>query len=72
MRIFTKPITDNQYHMYCLVYRSKANAVLGDSSLWQMLEKSRESNKKRGITGCLLYHDGHFIQYFEGNQIKVL
>lgn len=58
--------------MYCLVYRSKASAALGESSLQQMLEKSRESNKKIGITGCLLYHDGHFIQYFEGSQIMVV
>lgn len=37
-----------------------------------MLDKARVKNEKLGITGCLLFYEGDFIQYLEGNQIKVL
>ncbi len=37
-----------------------------------MLEKARENNSRDNITGCLLYYEGEFIQYLEGNQVKVL
>ncbi len=37
-----------------------------------MLEKARDNNSRDSITGCLLYYEGEFIQYLEGNQIKVL
>lgn len=37
-----------------------------------MLDKSREYNQKNKITGCLLYYHGEFVQYIEGNQVKVL
>lgn len=38
----------------------------------EMLERARIYNNTQGITGCLLYYEGTFIQYLEGNQIKVL
>lgn len=37
-----------------------------------MLEKARVNNLRDNITGCLLYYEGEFIQYLEGNQVKVL
>ena len=37
-----------------------------------MLEKARPYNSEQGITGCLLFHEGEFLQYLEGNQIRVL
>lgn len=58
--------------MFCLVYRSKANPVFGYLQIQEMLEKAREYNRKNKITGCLLLYNGQFIQYLEGNQIKVL
>lgn len=38
----------------------------------EMLDTARENNFRDNITGCLLYYEGEFIQYLEGNQIKVL
>ncbi len=58
--------------MFNLVYRSKANPVFNQSQILEMLESARNSNKEKGITGCLLYYQGEFIQYLEGNQIRVL
>lgn len=58
--------------MFCLIYRSVAKPSFKSSEVQKMLSGAREYNRKMGITGCLLYYNGEFIQYLEGNQIKVL
>ena len=58
--------------MFCLVYRSVSKTSFKQSDVEKMLSKARMANNKLGITGCLLYYSGEFIQYLEGNQIKVL
>lgn len=58
--------------MFCLVYRSTAQPTFKQVDVKEMLEKARLSNARNSITGCLLYYEGEFIQYLEGNQIKVL
>ncbi|TAI46659.1 BLUF domain-containing protein [Flagellimonas allohymeniacidonis] len=58
--------------MFCLVYRSTASPSFKKSQITEMLEKARVLNQERDITGCLLYYHGEFLQYLEGNQIKVL
>lgn len=58
--------------MFCLIYRSVAKSSFHQGDILKMLEKARVNNKELGITGCLLYYNGEFIQFLEGNQIKVL
>jgi len=58
--------------MFCLVYKSAAKATFKQVDVKEMLEKARISNSGNNITGCLLYYEGEFIQYLEGNQIQVL
>ena len=58
--------------MFCLVYKSEASTSWGYAQIQEMLVKARKFNKANGITGCLLYYDGSFLQYLEGNQISVL
>ncbi len=58
--------------MFSLVYRSVAKPNFTLDQIQVMLEKAKENNRILGITGCLLYHHGEFIQYLEGNQYKVL
>ncbi len=58
--------------MFCLVYRSVANPSFREDQIQEMLKKARQKNDRLGITGCLLYFNGQFIQYLEGNQIRVL
>lgn len=58
--------------MFCLVYRSAAETTFKQVDIKEMLEKARLSNARNNITGCLLYYEEEFIQYLEGNQIKVL
>ncbi len=58
--------------MYCLVYQSVAAPHLGPGDMKELLQKPRIFNQSQGITGCLLYYQGSFLQYLEGNQVKVL
>lgn len=58
--------------MFALVYRSRAVAGFGRVQIEEMLQKARPFNSEQGITGCLLFHEGEFLQYLEGNQIRVL
>ncbi len=58
--------------MFSLVYRSVAKPEFHLELIQEMLAKAKENNNKLGITGCLLYHQGEFIQYLEGNQYRVL
>lgn len=57
--------------MFSLVYRSRSSHVFKESQIQDMLEKARGFNSKNNITGCLLYYQGEFLQYLEGDKIKV-
>ncbi|VXB22375.1 BLUF domain-containing protein [Maribacter litoralis] len=57
--------------MYNLVYKSIAK-TLSTSQINEILVKSRDFNSKHDITGCLIYHEGVFIQYLEGGSKDVL
>ncbi|MBT8289845.1 MAG: BLUF domain-containing protein [Muriicola sp.] len=58
--------------MFSLVYRSVARPGFSLDQIQEMLVKAQNFNHEQGITGCLLYYQGEFIQYLEGNQYKVL
>ncbi|MEN1786292.1 MAG: BLUF domain-containing protein, partial [Bacteroidota bacterium] len=57
--------------MYTRIYTSKADPSLTHHEMIDMLENARVFNKKNDITGCLLYHEGTFIQLIEGKRIVV-
>ncbi|MDC6351192.1 BLUF domain-containing protein [Zeaxanthinibacter sp. PT1] len=58
--------------MYSLVYKSVATPLFNFRDIDVLLERARAYNSNHGITGCLLYHNGEFIQYLEGPQLQVL
>lgn len=58
--------------MFCLVYKSKAITNFSLTQIEEFLEKARLFNSANNISGCLLYYEGEFVQYLEGNQIKIL
>lgn len=49
-----------------VAYVSSAVGQLSDAVLEELLTSARERNLEHGVTGVLLYHDGTFLQYFEG------
>lgn len=56
---------------YQLVYYSDATQEFSPENLVELLKVSINNNKAQGITGCLLYGNGKFIQLLEGPEDKV-
>ena len=52
--------------LIALIYVSSAVRSLTNSDIREILNTSRESNKKKDITGILLFKDGNFMQVQEG------
>jgi hypothetical protein len=57
--------------MYHLVYVSQTSHVLHEIDLLTILSESRANNKKKEITGMLLYLQERFIQVLEGDETVV-
>lgn len=58
--------------LFFLLYISQANAEMDEQSLAKIVNVSRKNNQPLGITGCLLYQDGYFMQLLEGGREDVL
>lgn len=57
--------------MYSVLYRSVALPEFDKGEIYQMLSYARDYNHSQGITGCLLYHRGQFLQLIEGDYEEV-
>lgn len=57
--------------LIALTYVSAASHKMSDEELLDILEVSRENNRKHNITGMLLYRDHYFIQVLEGERSVV-
>ena len=58
--------------MYYLIYISAATEKFTEEQLDNILIKSRSNNHKLGLTGILVYHDGHILQLLEGEKDTVV
>jgi hypothetical protein len=56
---------------YELVYTSVASRRFSQRDLTDLLAQSRKDNLEDGITGLLLYAEGHFMQLLEGSREKI-
>jgi hypothetical protein len=56
---------------YHILYRSQATNFPSEPQLQQILEWSRIYNEQQDITGLLLYSDGRFAQFIEGEEAKL-
>lgn len=54
-----------------LIYASVATLDFGEAQLAELLQQSREANKRLGLTGILLYSEGSFFQVLEGEPTVV-
>ena len=50
------------------IYASTASGTLDRRQLVELLHQARRRNAELGLTGCLLYLDGAFIQMLEGSE----
>lgn len=57
--------------MHSLIYRSVADDSFALPEIYGMLSRAKDHNAERGITGCLLYHNSHFLQLLEGPEAEV-
>ena len=54
--------------MHAIAYVSAASWNLLDEQVDRIVSESRRLNALNGITGVLLYCDGNFMQYLEGEE----
>src|ERR1700761_8898657 len=57
--------------MFSLTYVSSAVKLFTPQELRQLLERCNENNRRRDVTGMLLYKDGSFMQVLEGKEGSV-
>ena len=57
--------------LFSLVYVSTATEPFDEKALQELLRRSRAANDAAGLTGLLLYRDGRFIQFLEGEEPAV-
>ncbi len=55
-----------------LVYISRRTPTCTDYDVTQILQASTQQNKKRGVTGVLLYSKTQFIQILEGDNEAIV
>jgi EAL domain-containing protein (putative c-di-GMP-specific phosphodiesterase class I) len=58
--------------LFFLLYLSQESVEMDGQALAKIVTVSQENNTIAGITGCLLYQDGYFLQLLEGGREKVL
>ncbi|MGY8871574.1 MAG: BLUF domain-containing protein [Pseudomonadales bacterium] len=54
-----------------IIYASRETSGFSQEDMLCLLSKSRERNKKQGITGILLYIEGSFFQVLEGEENSI-
>ena len=57
--------------VYQLIYRSKARPTMKREQITQIIEVAIAFNRQAGITGCLVYDRGYFLQLLEGEEEAV-
>jgi inhibitor of KinA sporulation pathway (predicted exonuclease) len=54
--------------MKYILYLSTASHLMKEDELVSLLQVSRNNNKRKGLSGMLLYSEGTFIQLLEGDE----
>ncbi|MGB5377489.1 BLUF domain-containing protein [Muriicola sp.] len=57
--------------VYQLIYRSTALPNIKTEQIMEIVDTAIAFNRQEGITGCLIYDRGHFIQILEGEKDPV-
>lgn len=65
-------VPDTAAPLHFLIYVSQASQPLSSESLDALLKHSQSFNRSAGISGCLVYQDGYFMQMLEGKREALL
>lgn len=57
--------------LFQLTYQSTAETFITEDDLEAILNSANTINEQHQITGCLVYHEGKFIQILEGDEEAV-
>ena len=57
--------------IHYIIYMSAATGFMKDDDLLTLLNECQEKNSINDISGILLYKDGSFMQYIEGEQKNI-
>ena len=57
--------------VFQLTYRSKAVQGIQKKHIIEIVEEAKAFNKRSGITGCLVFDKGYFVQILEGDKDTV-
>jgi hypothetical protein len=57
--------------LFYTIYASSATVRLSQHDLLELLKKARLKNEAQGLTGMLLYRDGTYLQYLEGQRADI-
>lgn len=57
--------------MHSVIYISTAVKGLSKDHIHFMLLMAKQFNKENNISGCILFHDNHFIQLIEGKEADI-
>ena len=58
--------------LFRIIYVSTVSDDFQSSDIESLLEQCKANNRRQGITGLLCFNHLYFLQYFEGEQRKVL
>ncbi len=61
----------NAQPLVAKTYLSQSKLDWTDDAIDQLLERSKQNNATRGITGAMIYANGYFMQLIEGPQNEV-
>lgn len=53
------------------MYLSHAVPGFGTDDLHRLVEKSQQRNARNGVTGLLIFAEGHFMQFIEGPEAAI-
>ncbi|GGG26568.1 hypothetical protein GCM10011344_29150 [Dokdonia pacifica] len=57
--------------LYSICYVSTLSNTLEDNELKELFDFCSSKNISKGITGVLLHNSGNFLQYFEGDEVRI-
>jgi hypothetical protein len=64
-------VPENPAGLFYTIYTSSAAIRLTQDERLEFLRKARLNNEAHGLTGMLLYRDGTYLQYLEGQRADV-
>lgn len=65
------PPSENTASLWYVIYASSATIRLSQYELLELLKGARLNNEAHGLTGMLLYRDGTYLQYLEGQPADI-